>query len=194
MLIILKTKGLTLIEVLVTLAITTVGLLGLSAMQFQSVQAVQDSGNRSHAIWVVNDLINRMRANEVTNYQIDSPINCQSAPEKTCSAYHDGTSRIAASTDCTGEELATADIWEAVCGTPLSTGFSKAINSSSSLINDPLITIEELDNGDKQLTISWASGVSGVSGVSGSEQQKYMTEDGELIANQRDSYTTVFRP
>ena len=42
--------GIGLIEVLVTVVITTIGLLGLSAMQMQSIRSVSDTGNRTHAI------------------------------------------------------------------------------------------------------------------------------------------------
>ena len=52
----------TLVEVMVTLAVTTIGLVGLSAMMIEAGRTVQDSGNRSQAIWIVEDLTNRIIA------------------------------------------------------------------------------------------------------------------------------------
>src|SRR5690554_1070475 len=56
-------KGFSMIEVLVTIFITVIGLLGISSLQLQSNRAVQDSGNKSQAIWILKDLSNRINAN-----------------------------------------------------------------------------------------------------------------------------------
>jgi type IV pilus assembly protein PilV len=56
-------QGLTLMEILVTMLILAVGLLGVASMQ---VSAVQDSSNasyRSIAIFYANDIVDRIRAN-----------------------------------------------------------------------------------------------------------------------------------
>jgi len=53
--------GINLVEVMVALIITTTGLLGLSTLQLKSMRAAEDAGQRSHAIWMTNDLVNRMR-------------------------------------------------------------------------------------------------------------------------------------
>jgi type IV pilus assembly protein PilV len=93
-----KQLGIGLIEVLVTITITTIGLLGLSAMQMQSIRSVSDSGNRTHAIWIANDLLNRIRANEVaTNTYITGEIECSDDIPETpiCASYFDGANQLA---------------------------------------------------------------------------------------------------
>lgn len=110
-----KMKGLSLVEVLVTIVITSIGLMGLVSLQMQSVLATSDTGNRSHAIWVFNDIVNRIHANEIASasYINAGPIACN-APAKVCSSYHDGSNTINA-VNCTGAELAAWDRYEVAC-------------------------------------------------------------------------------
>lgn len=56
-----KNKGFSLIEVLVTLLLTTVGILGMVALQSSGVRYTQDAINRNNAIAFTNDLIEIMR-------------------------------------------------------------------------------------------------------------------------------------
>lgn len=183
--------GLTMIEVMVTIAITTVGLLGLSAMQFQSVQSVQDTGNRSHAIWVVNDVINRMRANEGVDYDTIQTTDCSSPPVRICSAYHNGTTRINANENCSDRDVAASDLWEALCGFPIQGQSTGTFNGSASLISAPTLTIERLNQDDMEITLSW---ISVVANSNDPQNRKYLIKDGEVASNQRDSYTAVIRP
>lgn len=110
-----QVSGLSLIEILVTIAITSIGLMGLVSLQMQSAITTSDMGNRSHAIWVFNDIVNRIHANEIASasYISAGAVNCN-APTKTCSAFHNGTDAIAAEI-CTGSELAAWDRYEVAC-------------------------------------------------------------------------------
>jgi type IV pilus assembly protein PilV len=114
-----KHKGLTLIEVLVTIIITSIGLMGLVSLQMQSVRATTDSGNRSQAIWLFNDIVNRIHANEVSSdlYISAGPVGCD-IPAAICSAYHTGTTLVAAAAECSGLQQAGWDLFEVACGTP----------------------------------------------------------------------------
>ena len=58
-----NSQGFSLIEVLVTIVLTTVGILGMVALQSKSIQYTQDSGNRNAAVTLANDLIEIMRSN-----------------------------------------------------------------------------------------------------------------------------------
>ena len=56
-------QGFSMVEVLVTLAITIIGLVGLASLQLQASRSASDTGNRSQAVWIIEDLTNRIRAN-----------------------------------------------------------------------------------------------------------------------------------
>lgn len=59
-----RQSGFTMIEVLVTIAILVVGLLGLAAMQTLSTLAELESYQRSQALVLVRDMADRMTANK----------------------------------------------------------------------------------------------------------------------------------
>jgi len=65
-------KGLSLIEVLISVFILAVGLLGLAAMQLQSLKYTQGSQWRSQANFLAYDIVERIRANRpsVADYVI----------------------------------------------------------------------------------------------------------------------------
>ncbi len=56
-------SGFSLIEVLVSTLILTVGILGVAAMQMLSFQTNQSAYMRSQAIFLAQDILDRMRAN-----------------------------------------------------------------------------------------------------------------------------------
>ena len=114
-----KQRGLSLIEVLVTITITSIGLMGLVSLQMQAVRSTTDSGNRSQAVWVLNDILSRIRANKVSSESYTTPFNCAGgAPGNTCSAYHTGTAAGPAVIACTGPQMAAWDLFEVACGSP----------------------------------------------------------------------------
>lgn len=56
-------RGMTLVEVLVTLIIMSVGLLGVAALQLTSLRNNYDAYTRSQAAVLAADILDRMRAN-----------------------------------------------------------------------------------------------------------------------------------
>lgn len=58
-----KNSGFSLIEVLVTLLLTAVGILGMVAMQSRAIHQTQDAVQRNTAVMLVNELIDIMRVN-----------------------------------------------------------------------------------------------------------------------------------
>lgn len=58
-------RGATLIEVLVALLITAIGVMGSAATQLNSVKFNQAAKLRSNAVLLANDISDRMRANRV---------------------------------------------------------------------------------------------------------------------------------
>lgn len=83
----LSVCGFSLIEVLVTLVILTVGLVGVFNLHIVSKQGSFESFQQTQAAYLANDIINRIRLNShyVSQYVgtysegiIDSPVNCDS--------------------------------------------------------------------------------------------------------------------
>lgn len=68
-----RSKGFSLIEVLVTLLLVTVGLLGVVALQSRGIQFTQDSVQRNSAIELSNQLLELMRANAVEIFDETRP-------------------------------------------------------------------------------------------------------------------------
>lgn len=58
-----RQSGATLIEVLVTVVVLGVGLLGLAGLQATTLRSGYSAHLRSQATWLANDIIDRMRAN-----------------------------------------------------------------------------------------------------------------------------------
>ncbi len=57
-----NSRGFSLIEVLVTILLTTIGILGMVALQSKSIQYTQDAVHRNAAVMLTNDLIEIMRS------------------------------------------------------------------------------------------------------------------------------------
>lgn len=188
-------KGFSLIEVAVTIAITAVGLLGLSSLQLQSMRATQDSGSRSQAIWMADELVNRMRANEagLVSYVTTGEESCTdlSAGIKRCSAYHTGGARVAAAADCSAKEMAEFDMFDVMCGSIRdANGVVQYRTGSAFSLSEPKLQITNID-ADKSLTISWNVQTYG---EDQSGQKRYTTDDAS-VADTRGKFSMErFRP
>ncbi len=100
-------SGFTLIEVLITLVVFAVGLLGLAALQIRAMQFVHDAYIHSQAQVLAYDALDRIRANRIeamslttANYVLtfdDDPA----APGTNC-----------ATTNCTATQMAQFDLFE----------------------------------------------------------------------------------
>lgn len=97
-------KGFTLLEAMIALVIFSIGLIGIAALQTQSLTFNQSSYIRSQATYLVYDMLDRMRANrqaaENGNYDLSLGTN---APTASC----EGTG-----SNCNQAAIAQADIYE----------------------------------------------------------------------------------
>lgn len=78
-----NSQGFSLIEVLITLVLTVIGVLGMVAMQTKAIQYTNDSVTRTAAVIVVDDLLEILRSNRDKIYDNKSKIKNDSAYFKT---------------------------------------------------------------------------------------------------------------
>lgn len=116
-----KMAGLTMIEILVTLIILSVGLLGMAALQLTGIRSANSSTYRTQATLLADDIAERMRSNpnavDANAFaSVNSvAINCAAAPTPYCGEYFDGASLVAAQS-CTAAQMAAYDINVWFCG------------------------------------------------------------------------------
>ncbi|MFY9180415.1 MAG: type IV pilus modification protein PilV [Venatoribacter sp.] len=134
-------RGINMIELLVTLAVTSIGLLGLNSLQLQANRTAQDSGSRSQALWIIEDLTNRMRANAiaVADYHTGTTkVACSTPSPKICAANPNG----AAASDCSNTEMAKSDLFEVACGfRPNPTSSNNIYTSAIDYLANPELTV-----------------------------------------------------
>lgn len=193
-----KQRGVNLIEVMVTIAITSIGLLGLGSLQLQANRTTADAGNRSQAVWMLEDLTNRIRANVVAvdDYDTNGVYQCPSSrPAPVCSPFHNGTTRVNANLTCTNAQLATADLWEVACrSTTVVAGSEFTRASAADFIANPELIVAVAANNAVTLTLSWDVRTSG---TDADGNAVYMVDQGRgqsSITTRRASITTEFQP
>ena len=70
-----RQSGMLMIEVMVTIIIVSFGLLGVAGVILNSLKANEGSYGRAQAVWLANDIIDRMRANRTAAESINLPYN-----------------------------------------------------------------------------------------------------------------------
>jgi len=147
-----KPAGFTLIEVLVTIVILSVGLLGMAALQITGVRSATGATSRTQATLLADDIVERMRAN-VTAVDanlfaaVDSTaINCAALPNPYCGEYYDGTNNVAAAS-CTPAQMAAFDINVWFCGAT-SSGIRRGGVTNSLASATATITCSDKDTTD----------------------------------------------
>lgn len=113
-------RGFTLIEVLVSVVVISVGLLGVAAMQYAGLRDSNRSNERSVATMLAYDIVDRMRINPQAvyagGYLIDPasappapPVAGGASPQAWCRTDFTGTGFPGS---CTSANLATADSYD----------------------------------------------------------------------------------
>ena len=156
-----QVKGFSMIEVLVTIAITTIGLLGISAMQLKANQASQDSGNRSQAVWMLKDLSDRMNANSngLAFYDTGGNYNCANPP-RMCAAYYDGGGKDP--DDCTNQEMAQFDLWDVACSRDYTLDGVNVREKAAEFISNHVLNISvDVPTNSATLSMTWDVRTSG---------------------------------
>lgn len=155
---VIQIKGFSLIEVMVTLAITVVGLVGISSLQLQSNRAIVDSGSRSQAIWMLEELSSRINANSAALISYDTggdynSGNCATIPT-ICAAYFNSGQQKSAI--CTPQEVALFDIWDLTCPKTYTHNNNQIRESAADFISTPTLNIAvDAANNRATLTVTW---------------------------------------
>ena len=115
-------SGLSLIEILVTVVVLSIGLLGIAGMQAFGMRYSHDSYARSQATMLVNELIERMHANpdavvngDYKDAEGNAALNCSAVtndPEHTSNSAPD----CAGTGTCNVTQLAQLDFFRTRCG------------------------------------------------------------------------------
>ena len=144
-----KTLGFSLIEVLIALTISSIGLLGLAALQLKSMKAESSTASRTQAIVIADDIANQIYLNE------DNPsIFLTPAEGVSCSSVN-------SSSDVAATGIAKEVIWDTLCKDQAENG---SISSGSKDLINPTLTISCDDAFDPnacndrskfQISLSW---------------------------------------
>ena len=187
-----KQRGINMVEVLVTIVITSVGLLGLNSLQLQASRSTLDSGNRSQAVWILEDLTNRMRANLVgiDDYHTGGEMTCGTAPT-ICSSYHSGSTKVMAATSCNAQTQAKSDLHEVLCGFGATvSGSEVTFSSAANFIASPSLNVVVDANKNAKITLGWDVRTSGQD-TSG---KAVYAADSANLKTQRASISTEVHP
>jgi len=101
---VIREQGFTLIEVLVAMLIVAVGVLGVAGMQVVSLQQNRNALLRDQALQSGNDILDRMRANALTDY---APVAIDAEPASGFNCMD---------VSCDRNEMAEFDIAQWKCG------------------------------------------------------------------------------
>jgi len=172
-------QGLTLIEVLITVLVVAIGMLGMAALQVKTLTSTQESYARSQAVSWLSDASSRIMANR--EFFADDPGSFYTggADSGTFVQWCEVTgvpyeAKSTCGDSCSGEALAQADI-DSICMSLDSSGIQGAqvgvacndrVADADACSTGSKLTlyaawpqIERSDFGDKQVTTSRCDGV-----------------------------------
>lgn len=99
--------GVGLIEVLVSLLILAVAILGFSAMQMQSIKSTSESVDRSQTLLMMRSLAEKIRANPSAIATYQDALNKVYAD-----TFTQPSNLCVGSTTCTATDIANAEVWK----------------------------------------------------------------------------------
>ncbi|MRI32305.1 type IV pilus modification protein PilV [Endozoicomonas sp. OPT23] len=142
----MKSKGFTMIEVLVALMIVSVGLLGMAALITEAHKNIQETRQRATALHLANDIVARMTANAGGLASYHGSVSAQNnQPPVLCSGNN---------ANCSPAQVAAFDLWQ---------WSSNLIGSSSKNSGDsniggliaPVACISVTNTDQVELEIAW---------------------------------------
>ncbi len=147
--------GSSMLEVMVTIIIVGVGLLGVAAMQANSVKYLRIANQRSEAVQLAYDLGDRMRSNgaALSKYVLTDSSNPSATSCK--------------STSCTAEQLANRDLYE------WTNDLKNRLNGGRAILSTTLVNTQTVYD----LTVIWKE--AGLTGKDSTCPSGLTTADGE---------------
>lgn len=136
-----KQKGISLIEVLVTVLILAIGLLGVASLQSLSLKGGTQSFLNTRAQMVTSDLVDRMMAN------IDSAVNGDYAATPAASE----PSPNCHTASCSGAQMAAHDLWQV----------SNRMTNEMLLPQGALSVTYDATNREYSIAVTWDAEVGG---------------------------------
>jgi type IV pilus assembly protein PilV len=135
-----KSKGFTIVEVLVSMIILSIGVLGLGVMQLMSLQNTQGGQMKAQASILAYDIIDSMRANTASVTAGNYGIALDSDTPTTTNCY-------GADADCTAAQMATSDVnhWRTTLGSVLPSGNGGIATTDLGGTTQATITITWID-------------------------------------------------
>jgi len=138
-------SGLSLLEILVTVVVLSIGLLGIAGMQAFGMRYNNDSYVRSQAVSYANELVERMHANPdavnigayTTAINATNPAACTTVNDPGAIIGTPDCRGVAAGSLCNTTEMANVDVFRMQCG------YSDGTNLHTGVVNElPLGRIE----------------------------------------------------
>ncbi len=151
---IIKQKGVSLLEVLISVLVLSVGLLGLGGLQLNALKGSNDSHFRTVASFLAADLGDRIRINPegvaLGGYEISATQStsiCNNTAPKLCTGVN----------ACSAAELATFDLYQIACGVKNgsneSLGIKNLLPSATLSVNCGTMSCNA--NTEHTITLSW---------------------------------------
>lgn len=135
-------RGVGLMEVLVSLVILAIAVLGFAALQFRAIDAIQEANDRTAAMTLARDLAEKIRVNRTQLSKYKSEINAPGeTTAKSCVRADSDEPADPITSMCTRTELATFDASQIL-------GMAKQKNMT--------IIISDCQGGDRQCVyVAW---------------------------------------
>lgn len=102
-------RGVGMIEVLVSLVILAIAVLGFAALQIRALDAVQEANDRTTAMLLARNLAEKIRVNRTQLDEYKRQLNANNSTAKSCSRV-DHTTISAITTMCNRVEIAAFDV------------------------------------------------------------------------------------
>ena len=114
-----KQQGASMVEVLVAILVFSIGVLGYAAIQTRGLKESFDNGQRTTAVWQVQELIDRIQVNAgQVDYYVNNISGFSLATDCGTPAQYCATTPSSAAQSCSPGQLASFDIWDTLCNMP----------------------------------------------------------------------------